>query len=267
MAPAPPHGHQAPHRVQMPARPTRPEPATPVAQVSPGGPFWVDGGGSLAGRGLTLPSPPGKTFRETPKSRPKPKCSRYRREKQQGGEQGGGGNGGGLGGVRGSQPSPPSLLQTCHHHHCHHQARPPSPCRSGSRVGPSARSPIAQPAAVSWSPWYLGGGCHRRPPTLSPPLQMRSSPMANPPACPEGRCPAAAPRRAASRPVAPPAPAATARDAAGRRGTVVKGPAIAAARVPHFPARRRRSDEAEGETVAGLGTRGWGHGGDRGDAL
>lgn len=48
MAPAPPHGHPAPHRVQMPAKPTRPEPAAPVAQVSPGGPFWVDGGGSLA---------------------------------------------------------------------------------------------------------------------------------------------------------------------------------------------------------------------------
>lgn len=39
-----------------------------------------------AGWGLTLPSPPGKTRGETPKSRPKPKCSRYHREKQPGGE-------------------------------------------------------------------------------------------------------------------------------------------------------------------------------------
>ncbi|XP_037265976.1 LOW QUALITY PROTEIN: roundabout homolog 3 [Falco rusticolus] len=41
-------------------------------------------GASSAGGVLTLPSPPGKTRGETPKSHPKPKCSRYRREKQLG---------------------------------------------------------------------------------------------------------------------------------------------------------------------------------------
>lgn len=64
-----------------------------------------------SGGGLTLPSPPGKTCRETPKSRPKPKCSRYRREKQQGGERGWGGGEmvGGLGGSGGLSP----LLPLC----------------------------------------------------------------------------------------------------------------------------------------------------------
>lgn len=94
-------------------------------------------------------------------------------------------------------------------------------------------------------------------PDLVPSLQMRSPPTAKPPACPAGRCPAAAPPPAASRPAAPAAPAATARGAAGRRGTAARGPATAAGQGPRSPARRRRSDKREGESL----TWGWGHGG------
>jgi len=47
---------------------------------------WVRGSLAWGWGALMLPSTPGKTHGETPKSRPKPKCGRYRREKQPGGE-------------------------------------------------------------------------------------------------------------------------------------------------------------------------------------
>ncbi|KAM6238285.1 uncharacterized protein LJ264_013040 [Porphyrio hochstetteri] len=104
-----------------------------------------------------------------------------------------------------------SRQETSHRRHCRRRVRTPAPHRSRSRTGASARSPIAHLAA------------------------MRSFPTANPPACPGGRCLAAVPPRAASRPAAPRAPAVTARGAAGPPGTAGEGPAIAAARDPPFP--------------------------------
>lgn len=71
-------------------RATHPEPAALPAQVSPEGPVWVGGGltgywGGWADAAIPTPHP-GKTRGVISKSRLKPKCSRYRREKQMGGE-------------------------------------------------------------------------------------------------------------------------------------------------------------------------------------
>lgn len=137
------------------------------------------------------------------------------------------------------------------------------PSGAERRAGPRPPRGKAEPPRARHEGWR----CHRRAPTLSPPLQMRSWPTANPPACPADRCPAAAPPRAASRPAAPAAPAGTARAAAGHRGTAAKGAATAAARGSPIPVRRRRSDKRVGRVGDRVGDTGMGTQGTRRDVL
>ncbi|KAL9825752.1 roundabout homolog 3 isoform 2-T2 [Geothlypis trichas] len=175
------------------------------------------------------PAGTGKTRGAISKSRLKPKSSRYRREKQTG------------------ELPPPPLPPP---------GETPGPCAGLEPSGAERRAP-QRPARGKAAPPTAPprAGVALPSPNAVPPLQMRSPPTAKPRACPAGRCPAAAPPPAASRPAAPAAPAGTARGAAGPRRTAARAPGTAAA--PGLRSRRRRSDKREGESVTELGTRGW----------